>query len=320
MDDLPAGPSREHLRGLLVEYGALPRRDEILVRFESWARLALDRIHDPRHRDIAGRYIRWHHLRRMRELSPVPHGTFLRAKQSTTVAIDFLNWLTEQHTTLTEVTQGHIDAWLAAGPSTRLILSRFFTWARSAKLLSGALTVPQHRHGTAARLALSAQHNVIDAVVHDGRGRPRERLAAVLVVVFGQTIERVVNLTWDDIHINDTVSITLAGVPITLEPPLEQLVLDVAARPSGPLTAGHPSLKWVFPGGRPGSHTTASHMRHRLSPLFSTLAARLGSLSDLASTAPVAILAETLGYNAATLEKHALAAAVDYQRYVDWDG
>jgi hypothetical protein len=41
------------------------------------------------------RFIRWHLLRRMNTMDLISEGTFLRSKQTTTVAIDFLNWLTE---------------------------------------------------------------------------------------------------------------------------------------------------------------------------------------------------------------------------------
>jgi hypothetical protein len=54
-------------------------------------------------------------------------------------------------------------------------------------------------------------------------------------------------------------------------------------------------------------------------PLFSALAARLGTIAELRRETPVAILAEALGfgYNVATLERHAAAANADYGRYID---
>ncbi len=36
--------ARSYIRGLLVEYGALPRRDELAVRYDQWAAHALERV------------------------------------------------------------------------------------------------------------------------------------------------------------------------------------------------------------------------------------------------------------------------------------
>jgi hypothetical protein len=73
---------------------------------------------------------------------------------------------------------------------------------------------------------------------------------------------------------------------------------------------------WVFRGSSPGHHLRASTLRHRLRELFSTRAARLGSLHELTKLAPVAIIAEALGYHPATIERHAIGSAATYARYV----
>jgi len=51
--------------------------------------------------------------------------------------------------------------------------------------------------------------------------------------------------------------------------------------------------------------------------LFGTRAARLGTVHELTKLAPVAIVAEALGYSAKTIESHASASGADYARYVD---
>ncbi len=93
VDALPASRTREFVRGLLEEHGVLPRRDRYRARFEDWSTAALDRVNDPSHADVVRRYIRWQHLRRMNQMDEVPQGTFLRSKQTVTVAIQLLNWL-----------------------------------------------------------------------------------------------------------------------------------------------------------------------------------------------------------------------------------
>ena len=73
---------------------------------------------------------------------------------------------------------------------------------------------------------------------------------------------------------------------------------------------------WVFRGYSPGRHIDASHLRNRLRQVFSTRAARLGTLHELTKLAPIAILAEALGYHPATIERHAVDSAAAYSRYV----
>lgn len=46
--------------------------------------------------------------------------------------------------------------------------------------------------------------------------------------------------------------------------------------------------------------------------LFGTRAARLGALHELTNLAPVAIIADVLGYSAKTIESHASASGADY--------
>jgi hypothetical protein len=50
--------------------------------------------------------------------------------------------------------------------------------------------------------------------------------------------------------------------------------------------------------------------------VFSPQAARLGTLHELTKLAPVAIIADALGDAPATIERHALASASTYAKYV----
>jgi hypothetical protein len=65
---------------VVVEHGALPRRDELTVRYAQWATSARARVSGDDHRDVVRRFIRWQLQRRMNRMETVPHGTFLRSK------------------------------------------------------------------------------------------------------------------------------------------------------------------------------------------------------------------------------------------------
>ncbi|WP_410792061.1 hypothetical protein [Kribbella sp. C-35] len=51
-------------------------------------------------------------------------------------------------------------------------------------------------------------------------------------------------------------------------------------------------------------------------PFLSPRAARLGTLRELTKLAPIAIIAEALGYTNQTIERHARGAAATYAEYV----
>ncbi|WGL50734.1 hypothetical protein P5P86_12245 [Nocardioides sp. BP30] len=58
LDEIPRSRTRDYVHGLLVEYGALPRHDETIVRYQEWARSALDRLTDDDNRAVIDRYVR----------------------------------------------------------------------------------------------------------------------------------------------------------------------------------------------------------------------------------------------------------------------
>lgn len=159
----------------------------------------------------------------MNQMETVSHGTFLRSKPMVTVAIEFLNWLYGLGVTLEELRQDHLDAWLADGPSTRRLVDRFLPWAVRCRLVGPDLTIARHRRGTSPKLSASEQGAVVERVVHNGELSMRDRAAAILVIVFGQHIENVVQLIWNDIIVaDDVVTIRLGKAEFALPSPPEQ--------------------------------------------------------------------------------------------------
>ena len=317
-DELPDTRTREYVRGLLIEHSVLPRRDELRTRYENWSAQALDRVNKPEDRDIIRRYIRWHHQRRMNQMDEVSRGTFLRAKQQVTVAIDLLNWLADRGTSLAGLTQTHLDLWQAEGPTTRRIAEHFLKWAIKAKAAPAGLTILPHRRGTSAKLDKTGQDEALSRVLNPNEQiEARDQAAAILILVFGQQAERIARLTWGDVTVTEElVTIQLGTIQIALPDPLDAPWRELAANPGHNLTASHPNTDWVFRGTSPGRHIHPGHLTTRLSKLFSTRAARLGTLHELTKLAPVAIIAETLGYSPTTIERHATDSAAAYAQYV----
>ena len=318
LDELPgADRTRNYVRGLLVEHGALPRRDELTVRYAQWATSALARVSGDDHRDVVRRFIRWHLQRRMNRMETVPHGTFLRSKQTVTVTIEFLNWLNDHGITLAELQQEHLDAWLADGPSTRRFVDRFIPWAIKCRLVDAELSIARHRRGTSPKLPKSEQDAAVERVVHTDELTARDRAAAILVIVFGQRIEDVIQLTWNDVTVTDNVvTVRLGKTEFALPSPLDEPMRQLAAAPGNDLTASHPNSNWVFRGYSPGRHIHGSSLRSRLKTVFSTRPARLGTLHELTKLGPVPIIADALGYHPSTIERHAIGSASTYAEYI----
>lgn len=166
LDTVPASRTRDYVRGLLVEHGALPRRDELRARYTVWAAAALERMPEAEDRDVIRRYIRWHHQRRMNQMDQVSQGTFLRAKQTVTVAIEFLLWLRSNNRRLDTLTQADLDHWQSTGPTTREISSRCLGWAITAKLVDRDLSMTPHRRGTSPKSSADEQDPALQQVVH----------------------------------------------------------------------------------------------------------------------------------------------------------
>lgn len=319
LDAMPASRTREHVRGLLVEHGVLPRRDERVARFRAWSDTALTRLPDGPDRDVVQRYIRWQLLRRMNQVDTVSESTFLRAKQNVTVAIDLINWLqSDRGKSFIQVDQADLDAWQADGPSTSEFAGRFLAWAVKSRIVPRGLQMTPHQRGTAPKLAALEQQYLIENLITTPGGlSPRDKLIAILVMVFGQSVERIASLTWDQVVVSDDlVTIRLGNHAIALPPPLDEPVRHLARIPVHANTAAHPHSPWVFRGTKPGQHSSPAALRLRLSKTFASRAARLGTLHELAKTTPIAILADGLGYSPATLERLGVEAGQNFARYV----
>ncbi|MDX3005427.1 hypothetical protein PWY87_27365 [Kribbella solani] len=233
-----------------------------------------------------------------------------------TVAAELLNWLTERGATLDRLSQTQLDRWRAEGPTTRAIANSFLGWAIKAQLTTTTLILPRRSDGAAPRMPALEQHSLVAEVSTGTKLTTRDRAAAILIVVFAQLAENVAALTRDQVDVQrDRVTIALGKTAIEIPPPLDEPFRELAVS-SHSNTASHPASKWFFPGYAPGRHISPAQLRERLHPLFSPRAARLGTLHELTKLAPIAIIAEALGYTAQTIERHAKGAATTYAEYV----
>ncbi|MFJ3791466.1 hypothetical protein [Kitasatospora sp. NPDC090091] len=121
----------DYLRGVLVAYRVLPERDELTPRIERHLARTVKRR--PEHGLLLSAYVRWSLLPpRARRANPRPAGSRDRIRWAYTrinIAGAFLIAMRGQGLSLADVTQAHVDAWLADGPSTRYEVRDFAVWA-----------------------------------------------------------------------------------------------------------------------------------------------------------------------------------------------
>jgi ribosomal protein L19E len=155
LDRLPAAKTVEHLRSVLVATGALPVRDEHMVRLERWLSDTVAARTDPDERYILKRYALWHSLRRLRRRrqgEPITYNQAGIIQANVRAAIELLDWLTQRGLTLRTADQGHLDIWLAGeGATRRGNAGNFIRWAAAQKITpAGAarhsLERPQREH------------------------------------------------------------------------------------------------------------------------------------------------------------------------------
>ena len=321
LDELGASQPLAHLRQALVAVGALPARDEEMVRLEAFLGGLLASQHDTERRQLLHRYLIWHLVRRLRSRNnglPATRQQSRMIRRLARGAVAFLDWLDARDLTLGSCQQADLDRWLADEHAVyREEAGRLVRWARASKLTTGHLAAArwngpaqlidhQHRWDTARRL------------LHDGTLKPEDRLAGLLVLLYAQGATAISQMTTGQIQAGDDgVRLRLGRVPIHLPEPVAALARTVLANRKGHATIGarQPSA-WLFPGGQPGRPISTARLTRRLNDLgIRPSQDRSTALFQLAAEIPAAILARTLAIStdaAVTWQRHAAGDWITY--------
>lgn len=306
IDQLRPVKAAARLRDILVARGALPARDEYLAALERWLDSSIVSVADAGERQLLRRFATWHYLRRLRQRSssqPMTYGQATAVRGDFQAVLRLLAWLHSQGRTLATARQSDLDAWLASGPSSYRNAHSFVAWAV--------------RHGHARQLDIPVRTNptrrqvfpetdrrwtIIRRLLHDDSLDIVDRVAGLLILLYGQPASRIVALTVDQIGIGpEGTQLSLGRTPLHLPSPLDDLVGRLLARRHGFTSVGrttdHP---WLFAGGSPGRPLSAARLVERLLALG--LPARVGrntALMDLARQLPAAVLSQLLGLHIA---------------------
>jgi hypothetical protein len=300
-DELGDSQALAHLRQTLVAVGALPERDEALVRLERFLAGLLAAQPGPDRRKILHRYLIWHLLRRLRgrnNARPTSRQQALRIRNHARAAAAFLDWLGAQNLTLGGCTQADLDRWCGDDSGVyRVETGNFLRWTHANKLTAGHLA--SVRWGGPAQL-LDDQHRWDTArrLLHDEDLKAEDRLAGLLVLLYAQGATAISRMTVEQIHIDaHDVRLQLGRVPIQLPEPVAALARAVIGNRKGHATIGAlaPS-PWLFPGGQPRRPISTARLTQRLTNIgIRPNQTRSTALFQLATEIPAAILARTLG-------------------------
>lgn len=313
LDRLESGKVLEHLRAMLVATGALPARDEQMIRLERWVTTVIAERDDPEQAEILRRYGVWHLVRRLRRRlrgADTTYGQSVTVKRRIRAAIALMDWLEGRGLTLASAGQGDLDAWLTArdGPRSR-DAGNFVRWASAAKLTRLELPAVRWAGPTGAidadRRWEQARRLLIETTI-----APGDRVAGLLVLLYAQRASTISRLTVDHVlHSDDgTVRLRLADRPIVVPEPLGELLLGLLASRKGHAVLGDTgTAPWLFPGGQPGRPMSASRITERLRDLgIHAGPARTAALLQLAAELPAAVIARLLGLH--------IKVAVEWQR------
>lgn len=325
--DAAAGPRRgrafavEHLRQLLITSGALPERDRHVARLE----IALDELVEAAHRDdrqVLRTYATWRILQRLRRFAEQGKHTQAashRGRELIAEAARFLAWLRARNTPLDACSQQDLDTWLNTRPRARSHLAGFLNWARDRRLTDDLQILSPPSSDPVRFVADDQRWGLARRAVMDDTLAVRDRVAALLLLLYGQPAARITRLTRADIDVGQSeVRLRLGQDHIVLPPPLDLLIQQLPdQQPLGMASSLATRDQWLFPGRRPGQPTDPISLGNRLRRLgIEPRAARNTTLLQLGGELPSLVLADLLGIHINTAERWNAAAGARWINYV----
>ena len=313
-----------YVRDLLVGCGTLPPVDRFLFLFEQWLPGWLESVADLEQRKTLHRFATWHVLRQLRATAakePIGHYRNQLARASLRQAAVFLTYLADYGRDLSQCTQADVDRWCAEATTThRNTLRPFLTWAIRGRH-TPTLRLPA-AVSKAPRVISQRQRIVLIRRIHTGHDMDlAERVIALLILLYAQTLPRILRLTIDDIIRDGTqVLIRLGDPPVHVPEPFAEVLTTYLTSRSNLTTATNPGSRLLFPGRRSGQALHPTSVRRRLHrQSIPNLNGRSRAIRELFLQAPPSVVAGMLGYAAASAETIAAQAGTTWKRYAAGD-
>lgn len=305
LDDLLPNKAIQILRAAFVANEVLPFRDEQLSALDRWIKQFLMKIDHPPDRKLLASYGNWHHMRRLRRVTrttPATAGQVTAVRSDMRNAYALVSWLRARDTDLADCQQSDIDEFLADFPDRRSKVGPFVRWAMD-KQRAYSLNVPTSYKLPKRTIEQDHRWLLVKQLLSNTSGiDPADRLAGLLVLLFGQPASRIVQLKTDDLKIKGNRTIlTLGPQPIRLPPPVSQIARKAVRNRRTHVKLGNTGeSQWLFPGN-PGLHLSAARMSVRLNSLgIECRRGRNTTMTELAAQLPASVLSKLLGVDVKT--------------------
>jgi integrase len=312
-----------HVRDLLIACGVLSPADRFLLLFEQWLATWLAGIPDESHRRLLQRFATWHVLRRLRNAAgngPLGYAPGQGARHQLVQSAAFLTWLATRDRTLRECAQADIDNYLAHPGQARVRAIPFLRWCITRKEMP-RLAITARPAGERQPVSQHERLGIIRRLAEDHELDLRDRIVALLVLLYAQPVTRITRLTTSDVTRDDgTLRIRLGDPPAPVPEPFATLIIRyLDARPNL-ATATNPGSPLLFPGRRAGQPMHPTSLRRRLTAAgIPNITGRTAALRQLLLQAPAPVIASMLCYHAHSAERVAAAAGATWKNYAPGD-
>ncbi|WP_262453335.1 site-specific integrase [Arthrobacter sp. A2-55] len=320
IDEIAAERATRTVRAFLVEYKVLPHRDEHLARFEAWITRTAVELLNPKERRAFTQFARWRHLRYLRGQPGLtrPAQAAFRKRELQHV-INLLNWAHQQGSSLVSLRQEDVDRWLGTGLPDRRLVREFLKWTRR-NAYSTTLTAPSVMRSQLTIGGTDGQDRMqlLDNALSSPPSDPRTTMAAALVLLYGITPARIVQLRVQDLFLDGgVIFIRLGSEPLALPKKIGEIAeLALAARDAARMFGSVTDNEWLFPGTRAGHPLSPQALTRRLKMIgIEPQAVRSGALTSLAGQLPPVILARLTGLDITSATRWAGAVSASNARY-----
>jgi hypothetical protein len=317
------GGTANHLDAILTANGVLPPRDLELARLERAITAALATVINDEHRKLLRSYATWNLLRRARTRSRQQPLTSMARHQTSgrlAAATHLLTWLADNGLALADCRQPDLDTYLAEHPNRRDYLYGFLAWARRTRRCARLAIASRPKQLPRTIPADDQQRwQLARALLHDDGYPPTDRVAGLLVLLFGQRPHRISRLRTNNVGIHgDQVTITLGASPIELPEPLaghvKALIAARRAKVAKRVTDPGP---WLFPSQHPDRPALPETITHRLQRVgIQPSAHRAAALLHMAAELPPALLSDLLGLGRTAVQEWSTLAGRPWAGYV----
>lgn len=322
LDDAGEDRSVDHLRALLVASGALPDEDRSLERLERFFDDYLNsRVADPLDRKTVRSWLRWQVLPRLRKRADsrksMAHSAN-NARPAVRFVSELLDQLARDGRNLRSTTQADIDNWFAHPGANRWLARPFLVWARQRRHLDRQIQLPPTPPKTTPPAVDDpGRWEIARRLVNDDSLAVDDRVAASLVVLYGQPLSRVVRLTTADIKTEPdrSVTVNLDGHPMPIHEPFATLIGQLPLRrTNGPTDqiASH----WLFPGRHAGKHVGPVVLGQRLRATgIEPRNMRNSARAQLVTEIPPAVLGHLIAISPTTASRWATITNSNWNAY-----